>query len=115
MWGQTDLKKLVAFGTVQEMNLIFLLFCTGSTSGIPLGVVFCVAHALLSAFMFFLVDCIYRRFHTRSIVEINGVINITPNLGYMSLVMCIVYGGLPGTIKFVSEIYVFCVLVDTIG
>jgi formate hydrogenlyase subunit 3/multisubunit Na+/H+ antiporter MnhD subunit len=27
MWGQTDLKKLVAYGTVQEMNLIFLAFC----------------------------------------------------------------------------------------
>jgi NADH:ubiquinone oxidoreductase subunit 5 (subunit L)/multisubunit Na+/H+ antiporter MnhA subunit len=27
MWGQTDLKKLVAYGTIQEMNLIFLTFC----------------------------------------------------------------------------------------
>jgi formate hydrogenlyase subunit 3/multisubunit Na+/H+ antiporter MnhD subunit len=27
MWGQTDLKKLVAYGTIQEMNLIFLVFC----------------------------------------------------------------------------------------
>jgi NADH:ubiquinone oxidoreductase subunit 4 (subunit M) len=27
MWGQTDLKKLVAYGTVQEMNIIFLVFC----------------------------------------------------------------------------------------
>lgn len=27
MWGQTDLKKLVAYGTVQEMNIIYLTFC----------------------------------------------------------------------------------------
>jgi len=27
MWGQTDLKKLVAYGTIQEMNLIYLTFC----------------------------------------------------------------------------------------
>jgi formate hydrogenlyase subunit 3/multisubunit Na+/H+ antiporter MnhD subunit len=27
MWGQTDLKKLVAYGTIQEMNLIYLVFC----------------------------------------------------------------------------------------
>jgi hydrogenase-4 component F len=26
MWGQTDLKKLVAYGTIQEMNLIYLVF-----------------------------------------------------------------------------------------
>lgn len=27
MWGQTDLKKLVAYGTIQEMNIIYLVFC----------------------------------------------------------------------------------------
>ena len=27
MWGQTDLKKLVAYATIQEMNLIFIAFC----------------------------------------------------------------------------------------
>jgi formate hydrogenlyase subunit 3/multisubunit Na+/H+ antiporter MnhD subunit len=27
MWGQTDVKKLVAYGTVQEMNIIYLAFC----------------------------------------------------------------------------------------
>jgi NADH:ubiquinone oxidoreductase subunit 4 (subunit M) len=27
MWSQTDLKKLVAYGTIQEMNLIYLIFC----------------------------------------------------------------------------------------
>lgn len=26
MWGQTDLKKLVAYGTIQEMNMIYLTF-----------------------------------------------------------------------------------------
>jgi NADH:ubiquinone oxidoreductase subunit 4 (subunit M) len=26
MWGQLDLKKLVAYGTVQEMNLIYIAF-----------------------------------------------------------------------------------------
>jgi formate hydrogenlyase subunit 3/multisubunit Na+/H+ antiporter MnhD subunit len=27
MWGQTDIKKLVAYGTIQEMNIIYLTFC----------------------------------------------------------------------------------------
>lgn len=27
MWSQTDLKKLVAYCTIQEMNLIYLTFC----------------------------------------------------------------------------------------
>ena len=38
MWGQLDLKKLVAYGTVQEMNLIYIAFLWGIQD--PLLVVF---------------------------------------------------------------------------
>lgn len=34
MWGQTDLKKLIAYSTVQEMNLIYLTFCIGDSNAI---------------------------------------------------------------------------------
>lgn len=107
MWGQTDLKKLVAYGTIQEMNLIFLVFCWGDTNAIVGGILFTATHSFLSALMFFIVDCIYRRYHTRSIVELNGILHITPNLGVAILLMCVFFSGLPGTIKFVTEFYIF--------
>lgn len=107
MWGQTDLKKLVAYGTIQEMNLIYLTFCWGDSTAIIIGIIFSVTHAFLSALMFFLVDCIYRRYHTRSIVELNGILHLTPNLGIAILTMCVFFAGLPGTIKFISEFYLF--------
>ena len=107
MWGQTDLKKLVAYGTIQEMNLIFLVFCWGDSTAIIIGIIFSATHAFLSALMFFLVDCLYRRFHTRSLVEINGLLHLTPNLGVSILAMCVFFAGLPGTIKFISEFYLF--------
>jgi NADH-quinone oxidoreductase subunit M len=68
---------------------------------------FSITHAFLSALMFFLVDCVYRRYHTRSIVEINGILHLTPNLGICILIMCVFFSGLPGTIKFISEFYIF--------
>lgn len=107
MWGQTDIKKLVAYGTIQEMNLIFLIFCWGDSLIMTAGIIFTITHAFLSSLMFYLVDCVYRRFHTRSIVEINGILHITPNLGVGILLMTIFFSGLPGTIKFVSEFYIF--------
>ena len=107
MWGQTDLKKLVAYGTIQEMNLIFLVFCWGDVNAIVGGILFTATHSFLSALMFFLVDCIYRRYHTRSLVEINGILHLTPNLGVAILVMCVFFSGLPGTIKFITEFYIF--------
>lgn len=107
MWGQSDIKKLVAYGTIQEMNLIYLVFCWGDASIITAGIVFTATHAFLSALMFYLVDCVYRRFHTRSLVEINGILHITPNLGISVLVMTVFFAGLPGTIKFISEFFIF--------
>lgn len=107
MWGQTDLKKLVAYGTVQEMNLIFLTFLIGDSVSIISGILFSATHAFLSALMFFLVDCLYRRYHTRSIVELTGILHLTPNLAISIVLMLIFFAGLPGTIKFISEFYIF--------
>lgn len=107
MWGQTDLKKLVAYGTIQEMNLIYLVFTWGDSKAIVAGILFTVVHAFLSALMFFIVDCIYRRYLSRSIIEINGILNITPNLGLSIIFMLIFFAGLPGTIKFIVEFYIF--------
>lgn len=107
MWGQTDLKKLVAYGTIQEMNLIYLVFCWGDVNGVVGGILFSVTHAFLSALMFFIVDCFYRRYKTRSFVEINGILHFTPNLAISIFFMCIFFGGIPGTIKFVVEFYIF--------
>lgn len=107
MWGQTDLKKLVAYGTIQEMNLIFLVFCWGDSYGVVGGILFCFMHAILSTLMFFIVDCVQKRFHSRSVVELSGILHLTPNLGITILIMCIFYSGLPGTLKFTSEFYIF--------
>lgn len=113
MWGQTDLKKLVAYGTIQEMNIIYLAFCWGDSYAILGGMLFSATHAFLSALMFFIVDCVYRRFHTRSLIEINGILHITPNLGISIIFMLIFFSGIPGTIKFISEFYIFSGLLES--
>jgi len=107
MWGQLDLKKLVAYGTVQEMNIIYLAFLWGDAGAYVGGILFCVTHAFLSSLMFYLVDCIQRRYSTRIVSEISGILHTTPNLGLSVLFMQILYSGLPGTLKFLSEFYIF--------
>ncbi len=113
MWGQTDLKKLIAYGTIQEMNLIYLVFCWGDSNSIIVGILFSATHAFLSGLMFFIVDCLYRRYHTRSLVEVNGILHINPNLGISIILMCVFFAGLPGTIKFISEFYLFSGLLES--
>jgi len=62
--------------------------------------------------MFFIVDCIYRRYRTRSIVEVNGILHLTPNLGIAVILMVVFFAGLPGTIKFISEFYLFSAFIE---
>ena len=112
MWGQTDLKKLVAYGTVQEMNIIYLTFCWGDSLNIISGILFCITHALLSVLMFYLVDVIYRKYNSRSVVEVSGILQRTPNLAIMIFIMCIFFSGLPGTLKFTTEFYIFSSFFD---
>jgi NADH:ubiquinone oxidoreductase subunit 4 (subunit M) len=113
MWGQSDLKKLVAYGTIQEMNLIYLTFCWGDSLAVYGGFLFCITHAFLSALFFYFVDCIYRRYKSRSVVEINGLLHINPLLGIAIFVGCVCYAGLPGTLKFLCEFYIFSGLLET--
>ena len=89
------------------MNLIYISFLFGNSSIIIVGILFCFMHAILSSLMFFLVDCIQKRYNSRSIVEVSGIINVAPNLGLSIILMCIYYMGLPGTLKFSCELMLF--------
>ena len=107
MFSQVDLKKLVAFCTVQEMNMIYMMLCWGDSTGCISAILFIITHSFLSALMFFLVDCIQRRYNSRSTLEISGLIHVTPNLGIAIFAMCMLYCGMPGTMKFTCEFFIF--------
>lgn len=114
MWAQTDLKKLVAYGTIQEMSVIYLVLCWGDAFSTYGSLMFCITHSFLSALLFYLVDCVQRRYRTRSIVQINGILVTNPNLATAILFTCLVYSGLPGTMKFITEFYILSGLIEAV-
>jgi len=63
--------------------------------------------------MFYLVDCIQRRYNSRSVVEISGILQTTPMLAVSIMIMTVLYSGLPGTLKFTSEFYIFSGFFET--
>lgn len=113
MWGQSDLKKIVAYCTIQEMNLIFLLFLMGDTNSTVCGIIFSLAHAMLSSLMFYIVDCVYRKCHSRSVYAVHGLLQQTPNLAVSIIIMCVLYAGLPGTLKFTCEVHLLITLSES--
>ena len=69
-----------------------------------------MAHSLTTASEFFLVECLYKRFHTRDFFFISGVAGSTPVLWYMALVTTLVTIGFPGTSLFTAKLLFFGVL-----
>lgn len=113
MWTQIDIKKLIAYATVQEMNAIYLLFNFGDSWAINIGLIFLLAHGILSSFMFFLIECIYKRYNTRNIEKIYGILNLYPNLGLSIWGMLILFFGFPGTLKFYVELQLILLVANT--
>ena len=94
------------------MNLIVICFLFGYSPIVSVGVIFCFMHAILSSLMFFLVDCIQRRYQSRQTAEVVGLINSSPNLGLSAIFMVLMYLAIPGTLKFSCEFMLFCYLSD---
>jgi len=103
LYSQTDFKKLIAWATVQEMTLIlFFLIIKNNTININLYI-FILLHGILSAYMFYTVDIIYRRFRTREILIIQGLSILMPNCIKYIWLLLIVFTGFPTTAKFLIE------------
>ncbi len=103
MWNQTDFKKLIAYATIQEMNLILYLLA-GSQNLIDYGLIlFILIHGWLSTLMFFLVDIIQKKTNTRNIVELSGIACTSATIKLIIWFILLLFSGFPLTIKFMIE------------
>jgi NADH-quinone oxidoreductase subunit M len=103
-FSQVDIKKIVAYCTIFEMNIMLLILLFLTYNSYLFLIYFCILHTLLSFYFFFLVDCIFKRFNTRSIFGINNIINLFPNLAIFTIVGVLLFNGLPLTLKFNLEL-----------
>jgi NADH-quinone oxidoreductase subunit M len=103
MWSSTDIKRLIAFATIQEMNLIVIfLVLLGSTNWLFLNL-FLFVHGVLSALLFYLVDNVQKRSQTRNLVTLSGFSFFMPKLHYIVWVAILIFRGFPFFIKFFIE------------
>jgi len=117
-YGQTDLKRLVAYSSVNHMGFVVLgiavvAYVAGSgneawrESAAIAGtgaVLQMFNHGLSAAAMFFMVGVVYERTHTRDLNEIGGGIwQYAPIYGGILIFCSMASLGLPGLNGFVSE------------
>lgn len=110
MWNQTDFKKLIAFATIQEMNLIlFLLVNLQNTVNYSL-ILFILIHGWLSTLMFYMVDVIQKKTQTRNIVALSGLAYVFPTMKFIMWLVIILFSGFPLTVKFSIEWQILALL-----
>lgn len=100
---QTDLKLLLAYGTVAQLG--FLVTAAGwGSEAVALGaVVLLLAHACFKATLFLTVGAIDHATGTRELTRLSGLGRRSPALAVIALLALVSMAGLPPTLGFVGK------------
>jgi NADH-quinone oxidoreductase subunit M len=109
-FGQTDLKRLVAYTSVSHMGFVLLGIFAGNLVSLSGAIVQMAAHGVSTGALFIIVGMIQTRIHTRDITRMGGYWSDLPRLSAVGLVFALASLGLPGFGNFVAE---FMVLLGT--
>ncbi len=114
--AQWDLKKLIAYSSVNHMGYVVLGIAIAAMAGATLtsktialngAVLQMFNHGIITGGLFFLVGVIYERVHTRDLHIYGGLRRLTPIYAGIWGITCFASLGLPGLAGFVSEFMVF--------
>jgi NADH-quinone oxidoreductase subunit M len=114
--AQWDLKKLIAYSSVNHMGYVVLGVAIAAMAGAELtskaialngAVLQMFNHGIITGGLFFLVGVIYERVHTRDLHVYGGLRRLVPAYAGIWGVTCFASLGLPGLAGFVSEFMVF--------
>jgi NADH-quinone oxidoreductase subunit M len=105
-FGQTDLKRLVAYTSVSHMGFVLLGIFVGNLTALSGAVIQMLAHGVSTGALFITVGMIQERIHTRELDRMGGFWAVVPRLSGVGLIFALASLGLPGFGNFVAEFLV---------
>ena len=105
--AQTDMKKMVAYSSVNHMGYCLLAIAGMSATGFTGAGLQMINHGIITGALFLLVGVIYDRAHTRDISAFGGLAVRVPVYAGLMALACFASLGLPGLSGFVSEFLCF--------
>jgi NADH-quinone oxidoreductase subunit M len=102
-YGQTDLKRLVAYSSVSHMGFVLLGVFAWNTLALQGVVAQMVAHGISTGALFILVGALQERIHTRDMRLMGGLWGAIPRLSALGMFFAIASLGLPGLGNFIGE------------
>ncbi len=109
-FGQTDLKRLVAYTSVSHLGFVLLGIFVGNALALQGALLTIICHGISTGALFVLVGSLQERIHTRELGRMGGLWATTPRLSGAALFFTLASLGLPGLGDFVGE---FLVLLGT--
>ena len=105
--AQTDMKKMVAYSSVNHMGYCLLGIAGMTSAGFSGAILQMINHGIIAGALFLLVGVIYDRAHTRDLSAFGGLaVTLPVYAGVMSLT-CFASLGLPGLSGFIGEFLCF--------
>lgn len=104
--NQKDMKKMVAYSSVNHMGFFLLGLAAGTPQALNGAMYVNISHGLISALFFFVVGMLYERTHTREIAKLGGMFLTVPVISTAFAFVAFANLGLPTLAGFISEFFV---------
>jgi len=114
--AQTDLKRLIAYTSVNHMGYVVIGIAAAASAGISQrgrdlaidgAVLQMVAHGLVTGTLFFVAGFLKNRAHTRDLRQLSGLLRPMPVYGSLVALAFFASLGLPGLAQFPAELQIF--------
>ncbi|MFV0374792.1 Na+/H+ antiporter subunit A [Microbacterium sp.] len=100
---ETDLKRLLAFGTVSQLGMLTVVLGFGTRTTALAGLALLLGHALFKSALFLTVGVIDRQLGTRDIRELSGIGRQAPVMATFAMIAIASMAGLAPTLGFVAK------------
>jgi NADH-quinone oxidoreductase subunit M len=105
-FGQSDLKRLIAYTSISHMGFVLLGVFSWNLLALQGVVIIIIAHGIATAGLFALAGMLHERLGTYDIRLMGGLWAKLPRFGGAAMVLLLACMGLPGLANFVGEFLV---------
>jgi hydrogenase-4 component F len=105
IYVQHDIKRLLAYSSMENMGLIVLAFGIGGPAGIFAGLLQAINHSLVKSLMFCITGNILIKYRSRSLDQVKGMLQVIPVSGVLLMVGVLALVGTPPFNIFLSKFF----------